>query len=84
MSDTRKPFWCKCNGCGHVFIGHYVPMELATSARVLKRLHCAACGVGASKITLAKQKDGALTDPEEKKTARRWLRAAFAQAGGKA
>lgn len=62
MSDPKKAFWAKCGECDHIWIAHYLPMELHKAAKILGALHCPMCGVDASEITPAKQDDGELKE----------------------
>jgi hypothetical protein len=60
MSEERKPFWAKCEPCGHIWPAAYLPMTVATFAVVATGLHCPMCGGG--KVLVAKQDDGELQE----------------------
>jgi hypothetical protein len=58
----RKPFWGKCEPCGHCWAIAYLPMTVETFARVAKGSKCPMCGSG--KIFVAKQYDGELQEAQ--------------------
>lgn len=53
MTEVRNPFHVRCATCKHVWVGFYVPMEMAKCAEVMGALHCPMCGADASRITMA-------------------------------
>ena len=63
MSDAeRKPFWAKCNECGHVWAIAYLPMEMSKVAKVMRYPVCPKCAATGNKIVIAKQDDGKLLE----------------------
>lgn len=66
-AEPKKPFWAKCTKCSHIWTAAYLPMNLTAMGKLLRGLCCPACGVGADKITPAKQDDGVLKEelPQE-------------------
>ena len=62
MSEERKPFWAKCQDCGHVWTCAYTPMMMTAMAKLLKGLCCPSCGADSMRITPAKQRDGELLE----------------------
>lgn len=61
--EERKPFWAKCQDCGHIWTIAYTPMMLTAMAKVLKGGCCPKCGADSMRITPAKQSDGKLLEP---------------------
>lgn len=59
---AKKPFWAKCEPCGHIWPCAYLPMDMKDSAKLMKKLHCPMCGADAKRITPAKQNDGVLNE----------------------
>jgi Zn finger protein HypA/HybF involved in hydrogenase expression len=40
----KQPFGARCIKCGHTWTAAFLPMEMATFARLVGALHCPACG----------------------------------------
>lgn len=59
----KVPQWLFCGDCEYVWIGIFLPMEMAKYARLLRRAFCPKCGATAGKIRFAKQQTGALLEP---------------------
>lgn len=49
----KHPQHVSCSSCHHVWVGLYLPMPMATAARVLKSLRCPMCGAPSSKLRMA-------------------------------
>lgn len=62
LPADRVPQWLKCMKCSHIWIAIYIPMELGLWTRRMKHVFCPNCGVGAIKLTLAKQDHGVLME----------------------
>ena len=54
MSE-RKPFNVCCVGCQHEWVAAYLPMNIASLARLLEGLHCPGCGRDSTLIKVAKE-----------------------------
>ena len=59
MSE-RKPFWAKCEPCGHCWAVYYLPMPVERLKRY--RYVCPMCGAGPRGIVVARQNDGVLLE----------------------
>lgn len=42
--DAKKPTYCRCAKCQHVWVAVYVPIAAETFARICKRVTCPMCG----------------------------------------
>ena len=51
MSE-RRPFNVRCGACGHVWTAAYTPMGMTRLGKVLKGIHCPACGEPSKNIFL--------------------------------
>lgn len=51
MSETPC-LWVRCTLCNHVWIAMHFPMVLLVAAKLLKHLHCPACGAAAEAIKM--------------------------------
>lgn len=61
MAPERRPFWAKCDGCGHCWPVATFPSDLATVAKsMIANRHCPKCG--GARSTIAKQEDGILLE----------------------
>ena len=50
----RDPVNVRCGACSHVWTAAYTPMEMMKLARLLKAVHCPACGETGKNIFMAK------------------------------
>jgi hypothetical protein len=48
----RQPLTVRCGACDHRWVAAYLPMEMATVARVLKCMCCPSCGESSRRIFL--------------------------------
>jgi Zn finger protein HypA/HybF involved in hydrogenase expression len=62
IDTERKPFWAKCQECGHIWPCAYTPMMMTAMAKLLKGLCCPSCGADSKRITPAKQSNGELQE----------------------
>lgn len=62
MTEERKPFWVKCEPCGHCWAPAYFPMEAGKFAKAAKNVLCPMCGNGPKNIVVAKQHNGVLKE----------------------
>ena len=51
--DVRTPVWLKCRRCDVRWIAAYLPMPMATFARLMKRAACPVCGIHHEDIYLS-------------------------------
>jgi Zn finger protein HypA/HybF involved in hydrogenase expression len=58
---AKKPFWGRCDACGHCWAIAYLPMPVEVAARLMQRACCPSCG--GTRIMVAKQHDGVLEEP---------------------
>ena len=61
-ADERKPFWVRCEPCGHAWAAHYMPIPASIAAKLLRRPLCPNCGNGPKGVVVAKQADGVLLE----------------------
>lgn len=54
---TRQPFLIRCEPCQHVWAIAYLPMEMGTMVKLLKRAACPLCGSSGKNLFLATAKD---------------------------
>lgn len=54
----RQPFNVRCGACGHVWTAAYTPMGMTRLGKVLKNIHCPACGEPSKNIFLDTSNDG--------------------------
>lgn len=61
--QPRKPFWAKCEACGHCWPVAYYPMEVGRFARIVQRAAiCPMCGAEGKQVVVALQEDGRLIE----------------------
>lgn len=56
-----KPFWGRCDACGHCWPVAWLPMLLSAAAGLMQAARCPRCSGG--KVMVAKQDDGVLLEP---------------------
>jgi hypothetical protein len=62
MTDASKPFWAKCEPCGHVWAAAYYPMEVSKICKLMIKARCPKCASGPKGIVIAKQNNGVLNE----------------------
>lgn len=60
--ENTRPFWARCGACGHCWPVAYLPMDMATVARLASSATCPKCG--GRKLFVANQRDGVLQEME--------------------
>lgn len=60
--EEARPFWARCKACGHCWPVAYLPMDMATVARLAGAAACPKCGD--RKPVVANQRDGVLQEAE--------------------
>lgn len=64
----KKPFWGRCDHCGHCWPIAWLPMEAHLAAQLMIKARCPQCG--GAKIFVARQDDGVLLEPDAEKFTR--------------
>lgn len=52
-APQQSRFYTSCADCNHVWIAAYLYMEVRKLARLMRGLHCPACGAGRKRIFMA-------------------------------
>lgn len=53
----RNPVWLRCDPCGHVWVGAWLPMLASKAIGVLRAAHCPNCGASCRSLRLARTAD---------------------------
>ena len=51
-NEAKQPLYVLCGACKHVWVAAYTPMEITRIAKVLKGIHCPACGAPSENICI--------------------------------